>query len=474
MDEFFNNIPQGDAPKPNEAQNHTNPVYQQPVQPTQQVNPYYQIPNGYYAQPQPVVKPKKKNRALGVIIIVAIACVGLAIIGIFVAASQYANNTNSGSSIIEQFEEKNEEKNEDVEADVDVKDSASAAKRDADGNLTVAGVTEKCINSCVLVSVYSNQSAYNYFYGYGYNMEEGRSSGDATLAGEGSGVIMSEKNGKTYIITCAHVISGGDSFKITLENGDVLDADMVNYDSQTDIGVLSVNKTGLKVATFGKKSQIEVGEQVVAIGCPGGSKFKNSVTSGYVSALDRPIASTIGYNTECIQVDAAINPGNSGGALFNMQGQVIGIISSKIASTDYEGMGFAIPSDTAIKIAKSLISNGYVAGRAKLGIEYSAITNFSNASAILSALNEKGFENAQGTMIIRTVDDKSDLKNKNIKEYDMIVAVDGKTMTSTDVMTSTLSAKKPGDTVKLTIARIENNNKIKTFEISCKLIESKE
>ena len=198
----------------------------------------------------------------------------------------------------------------------------------------------------------------------------------------------------------------------------------------------------------------------------------NSVTTGIVSALDRPVSSSIGYNNECIQTDAAINPGNSGGALFNMKGQVIGINSSKIASTDYEGMGFSVPSNTAVKTANSLKKNGYVEGRAKLGIKYNNITNASNASAILAALEQEGYKDAQGAMIIGEIDEDSDLKNKDVREYDMIVAVNGKTMTSTDVLTNVLSKSSPGDTITLTIARIENN-RIKTFDVKCKLIESK-
>ncbi|MDE6111650.1 MAG: PDZ domain-containing protein, partial [Eubacterium sp.] len=167
-----------------------------------------------------------------------------------------------------------------------------------------------------------------------------------------------------------------------------------------------------------------------------------------------------------------INPGNSGGGLFNMQGQVIGINSSKIAATEYEGMGFAIPSDTAIATANSLIKVGYVEGRAKLGITYKSITSYSNASAIVNALEQLGFEKAAGTMVINEISKDSDLSNKNIQPYDMIVAVNGDTMTSTDVMTSVLAKSKPGDKIKLTIARIKNNQ-IDTFEIECTLIESK-
>lgn len=436
---------------------------------SQPTGSYYnpQISNGYqqnYYQPEiNNQQPPKKGKAGKVILGIFIICVCVALAGLVSSAvgktdlssiTQKSSQSSSGSTV----------------DDVETKDSADVPTSDSSGNLTVAGVAENCMDSCVGISVYSEQAAsYNYFYGYG---QQNNSSSEPSLSGEGSGVLFSEANGKTYIITCAHVISGGDSFKVTLNDKKEYDAELVAYDSQTDIGVLSINKTGLKIAEFANSDKLTVGEQVVAIGCPGGIEFMNSITSGYVSALDRPVSSSIGYNNKCIQTDAAINPGNSGGALFNMQGQVVGINSSKIASTEYEGMGFAVPSSTAVATANSLIKSGYVEGRAQIGIEYTPLTNFNNSTAILSALESKGYKNAQGVMVVRTINDNSDLKNKDVKEYDMIVAVNGKTMTSTDVMVSLLSDSKPGDTVKLTMARITDDNELKIFEIECKLIEA--
>lgn len=405
--------------------------------------------------------PRKKNKTVLAIVIVLVICVIAAIIGVTVSAldsgsNKPQENTSSGNS----------------SAEVKTEAQGDVATTDNDGNYTVAGIAEQCIDSCVGITVYTQASSYGNFYSYGYNSDSQSGNGQQQRSGEGSGIIMLESNGKTYILTCAHVISDGSSFTITLNDGTEYDASMVGYDSQTDIGVLSINATGLKVASFADSSSTVLGEQVVAIGCPGGLQFMNSITSGYVSALARPISSTIGYDTDCIQIDAAINPGNSGGALFNMQGQVIGVNSSKIAATEYEGIGFAVPSNTAIETANSLIRVGYVEGRAKVGITYKNIETYQNSAAIIKALEELGFENAKGTMVINEVSADSDLANKNIREYDMIVAINGNTMTSTDVLTSVLSESHPGDTIKLTIARIENNN-IDTFEVDCKLIESK-
>ena len=466
MDDYFNNQ--------NEQNNQSGNFYTPPQQeqPQQQyyAPPVYNIPPQQPMQMPP--KKRKKSRALVWIIILIMLCGIVGAAGVGMAIKNSNGSGSFGSSLLNQDEDKDEKEDKteaDDSASASVKSSSEAAKKDSDGNLTAAGVAEKTKDSCVGITVYTQQSAYSYFYNYG----QSSGSGENVASGEGSGVIMSEANGKTYIMTCAHVIADGNSFTVTLDNDKEYEAEMVGYDSQTDIGVLSINATGLQVAEFGDSKDIEVGEDCIAIGCPGGLTFKNSVTKGIVSALDVPVSSSIGYNNECIQVDAAINPGNSGGALFNMQGQVIGINSSKIASTEYEGMGFAVPSNTAVETANSLIKHGYVAGRAKIGITYNTLANYNSANAILNALEEKGFKNAQGTMVIQEIDSESDLKNNDIKQYDMIVAIDGKTLTSVDVMTSALSKKKPGDTVTLSIARIENNS-IKTFDVKIKLIESKE
>ena len=461
---YYNPPRQDNAPTENNTTYHY--AYNRGAQQTEQSS-YQPNDNGYYTQADDVnngSKPPKKSNAAKIIIVVLVICLIAAVGGIVAAVV--------GGTSTDDKKDKNEKTTQSQQLDdaAQVKDSEEVPLKNSNNDYTVAGVYANCVDSCVGITVYSQQTdAYNYFYGYG---QGGNSSDEPTQSGEGSGVLMSEQNGKTYILTCAHVISDGDSFTVTLNDGTEVEAQMVGFDAQTDIGVLSINKTGLKIAEFANSDNLVVGEQVVAIGCPGGLEFMNSQTSGYISALDRPISSTIGYDNKCIQIDAAINPGNSGGALFNMQGQVIGINSSKIAATEYEGMGFAVPSSTAVSTANSLIKVGYVEGRAKLGITYNQITNFNNASAVVSALGEKGFKDCQGAMVIDSVDDSSDLKDKDIKQYDMIVAVNGKTMTSTDVMTSILADSKPGDKIKLTIARIENNE-IKTFEVECKLIESK-
>ena len=310
---------------------------------------------------------------------------------------------------------------------------------------------------------------FEYFFGFGGRGGFQRPQPQPRV-GAGSGVIISTDG---YIITNNHVIDGADELEVTLNDNRKFAAKLVGTDPTTDIALLKIDAKDLPTIPFGDSEKLKVGEWVLAVGNP--FNLTSTVTAGIVSAKGRGISMGGGDKSKIesfIQTDAAINPGNSGGALFNMQGQVIGVNSSKIAATEYEGMGFAVPSDTAIATANSLIKSGYVEGRAKLGITYLPLTKYSNYSAILSALEEKGYKNAQGTMVINSVDGSSDLASKDVKQYDMIVAINGKTMTSTDVLTSVLADSKPGDTVKLTIARIENNS-IKTSTVECKLMESK-
>ena len=292
-----------------------------------------------------------------------------------------------------------------------------------------------------------------------------------TLYGEGSGVVMGQnKSGSlTYIITCAHVISDSTiaSYGILLEDGTVYDAKLVGYDERTDLGVLSIEETNLKAAAFGDSTALKVGEAVYAIGNPGGSSFYGSVTDGIVSALDRSITST--YTMKVIQHTVAISPGNSGGALVNSSGQVIGINSSKIAATDYEGIGFAVPMETAKSIVESIISYGYVPNRPKLGISYASVSDYQAYSMVVQI---KGLPS--GSVIIAGISDDSSLKGTKVEVGDMIIGVNGKKMKSSDVLLDIIDNAKVGDEIELEICRIDARTyKTSTFKVTAKIVEEK-
>lgn len=291
------------------------------------------------------------------------------------------------------------------------------------------------------------------------------------LAGEGSGVVMgaSDSGDLTYIITCAHVVSDSSvkSCGILLEDGTVYDAKIVGYDERTDIGVLSIKETGLAKASFGDSTALEVTEEVYAIGNPGGSEYYGSVTNGIVSALDRSLTSK--YTMQVIQHTAAISPGNSGGALVNSAGQVIGINSSKIAATDYEGIGFAVPISIAKPVVDNIIKYGYVPNRPKLGISYAAVTNYQAYSMVVHI---KGLP--KGSVIIASISDDSSLSGGDVQVGDMITSVNGKDLDSSDVLLDVVDNAKVGDKIKLGICRINSRTyEVTTFEVTAELVEDK-
>ena len=273
---------------------------------------------------------------------------------------------------------------------------------------------------------------------------------------EGSGIIMSTDG---YIITNEHVIDGASSIQVVLSDSKTYTAKLVGSDVRTDLAVLKISASGLKAATFGNSDQIGVAESVLAIGNPGGIEFSGSVTSGIVSAVNRTITTESGYSESCIQTDAAINPGNSGGALVNMQGQVIGITSSKIAAEGYEGMGFAIPINTAQPVVNDIIQYGYVTGRVKLGISVAEFD--SNRAAML------GYP---AGLFVQSVESGSDAAAQGIAQGDIITKINGTAVTTVDQLYQAESKYKAGNTVKLTVYRYSTG---KTSEVSVKLEEDK-
>jgi serine protease Do len=289
------------------------------------------------------------------------------------------------------------------------------------------------------------------------------------VASEGSGVLWKEDSTHTYtyIITCAHVVSGnGLSYTVQTEDGTTYDAEVVGADSKTDLAVVRIKAHGLDLAEFGDSSKLQVGDPVYAIGNPGGTEFFGSFTSGIVSAIDRSVKST--YTMVCIQHTAAINPGNSGGALVNQYGQVVGINSQKIIDTQYEGMGFSIPIKSAQSIINSLATYGYVANRPKLGITYAEAVNYQQYSMLIKI---KGLPS--GSLIITEINEDSSLANTEVQQYDMITKVNGEDMTKPEVLLSKIENGKVGDKLTLTICRIDNNYQTKEFTVTATLVEEK-
>ncbi len=291
--------------------------------------------------------------------------------------------------------------------------------------------------------------------------------------GEGSGIIVGEDetNTYTYIITAAHVIAdSGVSVQVQFNDETEIDAKIIGFDSKTDIGVLRVEKTGFKAAVFGNSDNLKVGQSVYAIGNPGGTVFFGSFTPGMVSAIDRPIStSASAYDLPCIQHTAAINPGNSGGALVNEFGQVIGLNSSKITSTEYEGMGFSVPSNTMLEIYNEIVANGYVTNRPMLGISYYTVASDYTYSAIAWQNNLP-----YGSIVIAAIAENNDLVNNGIQVGDIIIGVNGTPLDSTDILLEVIENAKVGDKITLTICRLDNSGRVANkFDATVMLVEDK-
>lgn len=256
--------------------------------------------------------------------------------------------------------------------------------------------------------------------------------------GTGSGVIMTEDG---TIMTNAHVVSGAQSITVRVMDGTEYEATLLGVDEKTDLAVIKIDATGLTPAEFGDSSSIVQGEIAVAIGNPLGLAFEGSVTQGIISAVSREIE-VDGRTMTYIQTDAAINPGNSGGALVNGSGQVIGINSVKVSSSDVEGLGFAIPISVALPIAEQLTTYGYVTGRPSIGIGGEDVTDY----MVYYYRIPRG-------VLVGLVTPDSGAEAGGVEVGDVIVGLNGVSVSSMDELTNEKDKFSPGDTVTLTVYR---------------------
>ena len=275
------------------------------------------------------------------------------------------------------------------------------------------------------------------------------------VASEGSGVIY-KKNGKdAYLVTNTHVIKGASKVDIRLADGTKVPGEIVGSDTFSDIAVVKISSEKVTtVADVGDSSKLNVGETAIAIGSPLGSEYANTVTQGIISSLNRNVSlkSQDGQaiSTKAIQTDTAINPGNSGGPLINIQGQVIGITSSKIASnggTSVEGLGFAIPSNDAQNIIKQLESDGKVT-RPALGIQMVNLANIGTSD--LRKLNIPS--SVTSGVVVKSVQSNMPASG-HLEKYDVITKVDDKDISSSTDLQSALYNHSIGDTIKITYYR---------------------
>lgn len=266
-----------------------------------------------------------------------------------------------------------------------------------------------------------------------------------SAAAAGSGFVITQDG---YILTNYHVIKDANSIKVAFVDGTTYDAKLVGGEEENDIAVLKIEATGLTPVILGNSDGIKVGEEVVAIGNPLG-ELTFSMTKGIVSAKDRSITMSSGEVMNMIQTDTAINNGNSGGPLFDMYGQVIGITSAKLSNSGgssseatIEGLGFAIPMNDIVSMVKDIIANGYVTGKAYMGI---TVTTVPQSDA-------ERYGMSQGALV-KTVDETSCAAKAGLKPGDIITAIDGKTVVSSAELVEAKKEFKAGDTVTLDVER---------------------
>ncbi|MBQ9514861.1 MAG: trypsin-like peptidase domain-containing protein [Ruminococcus sp.] len=297
-----------------------------------------------------------------------------------------------------------------------------------DDKYTAKSSFNELVDSVVTISCYKDKITENVY----------------DIVSSGSGTIISSDG---YIVTNAHVLGNSKQFavNVTLNSGKKYQAKIVGYDTWTDLAVLKVDAKDLKPAAFGDSDKIEVGDNVIAIGSPGGMKYQNSLTQGVISAVDREI--NVNKYVRFIQSDAAINPGSSGGPLCNLCGQVIGITSAKTVAENYESMSFSIPSQLVKEIVADLVHYGYVRDRARIGFSGREVS-----------ADEKLYYGLPSGVIVQTISDDGALKGTDVKEYDVITAVDGTQVASFQDIYNVLAKHKSGDKVEITFTRIENDD----------------
>lgn len=388
-------------------------------------------------------KPKNSKKGFKIFVAIALAITVFVVgVGFGRLSNDFGNNQTISS------ESPTEHNGEDIDVNSGNAVERDDIKPDENGRYTPDQVAQLVSDSVVNIQVYSTT--------------------DSSSGATASGVIL---NNDGYIITNDHIYSevSGAKFVITMNNGMSYKASYVAGDQRSDIAVLKFDEMpkNLQAATFADSSTVRSGDEVIAIGSPYG--FSGTVTKGIISYPSRRITTSTkdsqgntvaSYSMRVIQTDAALNSGNSGGALVNMYGQVVGINSSKIASTGYEGLCFAIPANDAIKYAKSLVKHGAVVNRARLGITYVTITS---AAALLNDL--------PAGLLIQEIDPESELSKKGLTvgdNGDIITEMNGKKITSSDIALDIIDDSSAGDEVEIKVysrsTKRETTYKVKLLE----------
>ena len=376
----------------------------------------------YSSAPQQPVKPPRKGRRT---LLRVLACVGVAALGFgggLGGAIVAARTGLTGNQVVVQQVQR---------------DTSDAANANSTGGESMSLQQISSVVSPSVVAITTEQMSGSQTWFGGYYVQ----------SGAGSGVIISQDG---YILTCAHVVNGATSVKVQLQNGETYDASIVGSDATSDIAVIKIEATGLTPAVIGDSDALAVGETVVAVGNPLGT-LSNTVTDGIISALNREV--TVEDNDmTLLQTNASISPGNSGGGLFNANGELIGVVNAKSSYSEAEGIGFAIPIDSAMEIAQQLIENGAVI-RPALGVKILDVMDANTA-------NQLGVS-ATGVYVVE-VTAGGGAEAAGVQAGDRIIAVDDTAVSSSNSVKSYLADKQVGDTVNL---QVEREGKVLTLTV---------
>ena len=377
----------------------------------------------YSSAPQQPAKPPRKGRRT---LLRVLACVGVVALGFGggIGGAVLASRTGlTGNQVVVQQVQR------------DTSDAANANSTDGE-SMSLQQISSVVSPSVVAITTEQMSGSQTWFGGY------------YVQSGAGSGVIISQDG---YILTCAHVVDGATSVQVQLQSGDTYDATIVGSDSTSDIAVLKIEAAGLTPAVIGDSDALAVGETVVAVGNPLGT-LSNTVTDGIISALNREV--TVEDNDmTLLQTNASISPGNSGGGLFNANGELIGIVNAKSSYSEAEGIGFAIPIDSAMEIAQQLIENGAVI-RPALGVKILDVMDANTASQLGVS--------ATGVYVVE-VTAGGGAEAAGVQAGDRIIAVDDTAVSSSNSVKSYLADKQVGDTVNL---QVEREGKVLTLTVT--------
>lgn len=310
-----------------------------------------------------------------------------------------------------------------VEKEAKQENKVQVSVNQPSGN-TVADIAELCTKSVVNITIKEEKQGYT-----------GGSTVSETVLGHGTGVIISDDG---YIVTCHHVIDGADIITVTTDDEKEYDAKLIGHDEQFDLAVIRVDATGLTPVDLGDSDAMISGEEVVIIGNPLG-EFGSSVSAGVLSAPTRELT-IAGTPLRLMQTDAAVNPGNSGGAMFNMNGQLIGIVNAKISASGIEGIGFAIPWNSIEEKVESIIANGNTGEKAVLGVTTKTASCYVDDGTVQC-------------LEITAVREGSAAEQAGLQVGDYLLSVDNKKTESNDDLTLVIKYHHAGDEVKFVILR---------------------